>query len=209
MKKKKQRVIILLGPAGSGKGTQAKFLIRALGQPARPPTHQQAGGALAGGRVHYCQTGALLRKFTKRKSEAALRIQKIMERGALIPGFVAAFVWKGTILEKAKRGESIIFDGSPRTFHEAEEMNEALRFIGFPMPIVVYVTLPEKESLKRLFFRKRFDDTKAAISGRLRFFRKDVMPVIHFYQKQGHLITINGNQPVEMVWEDIRRALRL
>lgn len=191
-KQRKQFVIVLLGPAGSGKGTQAQFLIKALG-----------------GRVHYCQTGDLLRKFAKQKSEASRRVQKIMERGALTPGFVAAFVWKGTILEKAKQGESIIFDGSPRTFHEAEEMKEALRFIGFPTPIVLYLTLPEKESLKRLFIRKRFDDTQAAILGRLRFFKKDVMPVIRYYKKQGRLITINGNQSVQEVWRDIKKSLKL
>ncbi|MDO8600610.1 MAG: nucleoside monophosphate kinase [bacterium] len=192
MKKKKQFVILLIGPSGSGKGTQAQFLRRALGRG-----------------THYAQPGYLLRKFVKRDSEAARRIQAIMRRGDLVPGFVAAYIWKGIILKNVKQGESIIFDGAARTFREAEEMDEVLRFIGFPLPLAVYITITPEETMRRLLSRGRFDDTGAAIVKRLRFFKKDVMPVITYYKKHKRLITVNGNQPVADVWADIKKALRL
>lgn len=192
MAKRKQFVLLLIGPSGSGKGTQAKFLIRALG-----------------GRVHYCQTGDLLRKFAKKDSEAAHRVKEIMQRGDPTPGFVAAHVWKGIILNDARSDESIIFDGSPRSLCEAEEMDEVLRFVGFPFPIAVYIALGPKEATRRLLFRGRSDDTKQAIIRRLHFFKKDVVPVIKYYKKHKRLITVNGEQPPEKVREDIRKALGL
>lgn len=185
-------VLLLIGPSGSGKGTQVGFLIRALG-----------------GRTHYCQTGDLLRKFAKRKSEAARRVQKIMRRGDPTPGFVAAYIWKGIILNEVKRGDNIIFDGSPRSLREAEEMDEVLRFIRFQLPVAVYITLKSRETTRRLLLRGRFDDTKQAIIRRLRFFKKDVLPVINYYKKYKRLVAIDGNQSVEKVWEDIRKALKL
>lgn len=192
MAKRKQFILLLIGPSGSGKGTQAKFLIRALE-----------------GRTHYCQTGDLLRKFAKRKSEAARRVQKIMQRGDPTPGFVAAYIWKGIILNEAKPGDNIIFDGSPRSLREAEEMDEVLRFVRFPLPVAVYITLKPQETTRRLLLRGRFDDTKPAIVRRLNFFKKDVLPVITYYKKHKRLITINGSQPVEKVWGDIQKALGL
>lgn len=185
-------VLLLIGPSGSGKGTQAKFLIRALG-----------------GKVHYCQTGDLLRKFAKKDSEAAHRVKKIMQRGDPTPGFVAAYVWKGIILNDAKSGEGIIFDGSPRSLCEAEEMDEVLRFVQFPLPVAVHITLTPKETTRRLLLRGRFDDTKSAIVRRLRFFKKDVLPVIQYYKKHKRLITVNGEQSPPKVREDIRKALGL
>lgn len=199
MVKRKQFVILLIGPSGSGKGTQAKFLIRALSQPAR--------GALAGGKVRYCQTGDLLRKFAKQKSEAARRVKKIMRRGDPTPGFIAAYIWKGIILNRAGPGENIIFDGSPRSLREAKEMDEVLHFIQFPLPIAVHIALTPKEATRRLLFRGRSDDTKQAIVRRLRFFKKDVEPVIKYYKKHKRLITVNGEQPPKKVWEDIRKAI--
>lgn len=185
-------VLLLIGPSGSGKGTQAKFLIRALGR-----------------RTHYCQTGGLLRKFVKRKSEAARRIKTIMRKGDLVPAFISAYIWKGAILKNARAGDHIIFDGSPRTLGEAEEMDEALRFIGFPFPRAIYLTLAPEETMRRLMARGRFDDTKHAIIKRLRFFKKDVMPVVNYYKKYKRLITVNGNQAPEKVREDIRKALKI
>lgn len=192
MRKQRQRVILLIGPSGSGKRTQALFLLRALGK-----------------RTHYCQSGDLLRKFAKGESEAARRVQKIMRQGDLAPSFVASYTWKGVLLKDAKSGDNIVFDGSARTLPEAKEMDETLKFIGFPPPIAVYITLPPEETMRRLLLRGRFDDTKAAIKKRVRFFQKSVLPVIRYYQKHGRLITINGNQPVKKVWADIRKALRL
>jgi adenylate kinase len=192
MYKQKNFVLLLIGPSGSGKGTQAKFLIRALGK-----------------RTHYCQTGDLLRKFAEKDSEAARRVKKIMRRGDLIPGFIAAHIWERVILKNVKHGDSIIFDGSPRTLREAKEMDEVLRFIGSPYPRAIHITLTPEETMRRLLSRGRFDDTRSAIVKRLRFFKKSVLPVINYYKKHKRLVTVDGNQPVAGVWEDIKKATGL
>lgn len=192
MKLKKQFVVILLGPSGSGKGTQAEFLMKKLT------------------RVHYIQTGRLLRQFVKmKKSETARLVKKIMQNGKLVPPFVSSFIWMGAVFGMVKKGESIIFDGSPRTLEEAKNLNLILSWLAFPHPKVVYLTLTSRGVMKRLLLRGRFDDTHGAIRERLHFFKKDVMPVIRYYKKQGRLVTIDGNQTVEEVWRDIKKALHI
>lgn len=191
VKKTKQLVVILLGPSGSGKGTQAKFLTRVLY------------------RVHHIETGKLLRRFTKNKSEAARLVQKTMERGGMVSSLVTSSVWMSEVFKKVRPGESIVFDGSPRTLEEAKYLDHILVWLGLPPATVAYVTLTPQETIRRLLLRGRFDDTPVAIRERLRFFKKDVMPVIRYYKKKRRLVTVNGNQPVAGVWKDIRKALKL
>jgi adenylate kinase len=88
-------------------------------------------------------------------------------------------------------------------------MDRVMSDLRRPLPVAVYLAVSEREAMRRLIARGRFDDTLAAIRRRFAYFRRDVFPVIAYYRRRRRLISINGDQPIDAVWRDIRRALRL
>ncbi len=188
---KKAFTLVLVGISGSGKGTQAKFLLKRL------------RGA------HYISTGLLLRRFAKKNNPISRRIRKVLEGGFLTPGWLASFMWLREIVEHMKEGESLLFDGAPRQVYEAELLDEVLAWQKRPLPIALYIEIGPKEAEKRLLLRGRVDDTKQAIHHRITFFNKDVIPMTKYYKKRGRLIVINGEQQPEKVWRDIKKVLHL
>lgn len=191
MKLKKSFTLVLVGISGSGKGTQAKFLLGRLR------------------RTHYISTGLLLRQFAKKDNPIAKRVRLILEKGFLTPGWLASFMWMREIIEQVKEGESLLFDGAPRQKYEAELLDEVMAWQKRPLPVALYINIGPKEAEKRLLLRGRGDDMKQAIQHRINFFYKDVIPMVRYYKNHKRLIMINGEQPPEKVWRDIKKALAL
>ena len=118
---KEPRVFILMGRSGCGKGTQAKLLSKYL-------QDNNLGETL------YVYTGERLRVFAEKEGSFSARLAKEeMKAGALLPSFLAVWLWSGALIEGVKENNNIIMDGSPRTLLEAAMMDDAMEFYGRKM----------------------------------------------------------------------------
>ena len=185
------RTIIFLGISGSGKGTQAAKLLKALP------------------RAKQISTGEGLRRMALRKNLVGGYIREILNHGNLAPYWAPTSIWLSEFLERLKGDEPLVFDGAPRRIEEAKMLDDFMKDVGRPAPFAVYLRVSQRSALRRLLERGRSDDNRRAIAARFRFFRTDVHPVIRYYQHRTRLAVINGDQSVEDVWRDIKKALRL
>lgn len=180
--------IFILGPQGSGKGTQANLLSQKLGIPA-------------------LSMGQLLRDETASGSDLGKEIQDVINRGELVSDQLALQILKGRLSrEDAKDG--YILDGYPRNKAQYEA------FASFDAPTAVLViTVPREESVARLMRRaqieQRPDDTKEAIERRLEIYDQETKPIIDWYRAQGIVHEINGVGSLEDVEARIDAALEV
>ena len=179
-----------VGRSGSGKGTQAEKILAHLGHDA-----------------YRVRTGDFFRTLGAKNHATARLVKHIMEKGLLAPWWLPAFVWMKDLIEDGKGAEHMIFDGSPRRIGEAKLLDEVMEWHGRSLPLCIYVDVPEKEVIARLLMRKRSDDNMRAIHNRMKYFSRDVMPVIHYYKARRRLIHVDGAKSVEAVWRDINQAL--
>jgi len=189
--KNKEYVLLLIGPSGSGKGTQADFLKK------RIP------------RLKIIRTGPMLKKLARRNTITAEFVLPYLKNGLLVPGWLASFTWMKVVFESVLSGENLLFDGAPRQVSEARLLDEVMNWHKKPLPRAIFLDIDRKESQRRLLLRGRSDDTNEAIKERLKFYYKNVIPVISYFKKNKRLIRVNGEQEPEKVAEDIRKALHI
>ena len=187
------RVIILMGRSGCGKGTQAKLLVKHL-------RDNNLGETL------YVYTGEKLRNFAGKEENLAARLAKSkMKDGNLLPSFLAVWLWSGALIEGVKENNNVIMDGSPRTLLEAMMVDDAMEFYSRSNVVPIFLETSEEWSTRRLVGRGRSDDSLKSIKERLAYFKKDVAPVIDYYdgRSKHKLIRINSEQSVEGVHREI------
>jgi adenylate kinase len=171
--------MVLLGPPGAGKGTQAQVLAERLGIPA-------------------ISTGEMLRAAVLEGSELGRKVQGIMTSGALVDDATMAEVVRGR-LAKADACKGFLLDGYPRTLPQAETLEAILREEGCDLDGVLLVDVPEDELVRRALARRREDDKEEVIRERLRVYREKTAPLIGYYRKRGLLREIDGDRPIEEV----------
>ena len=189
--KNKEFILLLIGPSGSGKGTQAGFLASRISK------------------LRIIRTGPMLRKLAKRNTLTAKYLSPYLQKGLLVPGWLASFTWMKVVFESVLFGENLLFDGAPRQVSEARLLDEVMGWHKKPLPKAIFLDINPKESQRRLLLRGRSDDTAEAIKERIKFYYKNVIPVIRYFEKNKRLIRVNGEQGPEKVSEDIRKALKL
>jgi adenylate kinase len=178
--------LVLLGPAGAGKSTQAKLLADATGVPV-------------------VSTGELLRAEVARGTPLGRRIGATMARGQLVDEpVVNQIVAQRIARPDCARG--LILDGYPRTPGEARFLDWLLRLRGFMPPTVVELEVPEPALLERLGERGRSDDTLVALARRLRDWRAETAPLRAYYAR-GDFHRIRGDQPREQVFRALVAVL--
>lgn len=182
--------IVVMGRSGSGKGTQAEFLMERLGESA-----------------YHIETGKVMRRILQQTNATTIISRYIMEKGKLQPSWFGAFVWLKELIEGGHADRDLIFDGAPRKVSEAQLVDEVMVWHGRHLPIAVYVDASEDTVTKRLLARGRDDDTPFAIRNRMDFFRRDVQPVVEYYESQNRLIHIDGERPPEEVWKELDEEL--
>jgi adenylate kinase len=171
--------IVLLGPPGAGKGTQAQLLAQRLGVPA-------------------ISTGDMLRAAVTAGSELGGRVQDVMASGGLVDDALMAEVVRERLThEDTARG--YLLDGYPRTLPQAETLAGILRDAGQELDGVLLVAVPEDELVRRTLSRGRADDQEEVIRERLRVYREKTEPLIGYYRERGLLREIDGNLSVEEV----------
>ena len=183
--------ITIIGRSGCGKGTQAKFIVKRL---------KSLG-------VKCLETGKFLRNILKKDNPTVEIAKRIMERGELIPSWLAAYTWLKNLIEKGSASYNIVFDGSPRKVWEAELLDEVIGWHSRHLPICIYLDVSREETYNRLMARKRADDNPEAISRRLDYFEVDVLPTVAYYQSKDRIIVINGEQSPKKVWKEIDEKL--
>lgn len=185
--------LILLGPPGAGKGTQAKILVDAYGIP-------------------QLSTGDILRAAIAAKTPLGLEAKAIVDRGDLVSDtIVNGIVSERLDQEDCKPG--FILDGFPRTIAQAEALDRMLAEKGVQLDAVVEIKAAADELVKRVINRAResggarADDNEDVLRNRLDVYRDQTAPLVSYYADQGLLRTIDGMAPVEAVTDAIKAAL--
>lgn len=175
--------IVLLGPPGSGKGTQAALLRDRLDIP-------------------HISTGDLLRNAVQQQTELGRKAKSYMDAGDLVPDALML----GLIEERLGEPDvanGFILDGYPRNLAQAEALDEVLERIGQPVDLAISVTVDEGEIVDRLSGRAveegRSDDTEDVIRNRLRVYAEQTAPVAGHYAERGQLREVDGMGSVEEV----------
>ncbi|WP_375775246.1 adenylate kinase [Bradyrhizobium sp. ma5] len=189
--------LILLGPPGSGKGTQAQRLVHRHG-------------------IVQLSTGEMLRAAAAAGTPVGLQAKEIMANGGLVPDEVVVGIIADRIEEPdAKKG--FILDGFPRTVPQAEALDELLRKKHLKLDAVVELRVNESALLARVEKRAeetrargeevRLDDTPEVLTKRLAQYRSLTEPLIHYYSERRKLLTVDGMMTIEHVTREINRIL--
>jgi adenylate kinase len=183
--------VLLIGPPGSGKGTQGDRLSARLG-------------------IEHLAAGDLLRAEVAAQTPLGQRVEAIMRRGELVPDTVIIGLLMPRVLA-ASDATGYLLDGFPRTVHQAVEARK-LAEIGQATPhAAIYLDAPREELVRRILARAeiegRPDDNEQTVANRLRVFDEATQPLVEYYRGRGLLHVINANQDADSVENDILRAL--
>lgn len=187
--------VVLLGPPGSGKGTQSKFLVEKFG---------------------YIQisTGELLRdKVQQKDSSMGKEINDIMKSGELVPDKIVIQL----IVEKISlyREKNIIFDGFPRNINQAVVLDESLEKISVLLDKAVFIDVDYEILKERIASRinesddenKRSDDNIQTLVKRIDVYKQNTLPIVEYYREKGILTEINGMLKIEEVSQQILKII--
>ena len=178
--------IILFGPPGCGKGTQATFISESLSIP-------------------HLSTGDMLRSAVSSGSEIGLKAKNIMESGGLVSDQIVLSIVEERIA-KHDCEKGFILDGFPRTVNQAEKL-DLLLSINHKLDYVLRIKVDEEEIIKRLIDRAREDDKPDIIKNRFKTYNLETQPLIPFYEDRKILFNINGMQEIKKVSEDIKKVI--
>jgi len=180
--------ILIVGPQGSGKGTQAKLLAEKLDIPA-------------------FSMGDLLRDQVARATEVGLQVKDVLDSGQLVSDELARDVFKARIDEEGAEGRFII-DSYPRNMAQYEAAKSV-----FSPTVVLLIEVPREESMSRIVKRAeiegRSDDTPEVIEKRLSIYDEETVPMIEAYERDGIVRRINGVGTVEEIASRINMALHI
>ena len=179
--------LVLLGPPGAGKGTQAAILSEKLGVP-------------------HISTGDLFRANIGEGTPLGVEAKSYIDAGKLVPTDVTArMVEERLSQDDAKNG--FLLDGFPRTTEQAAWVDEDFAAAGHPITLVVSLAGDEDVIVDRLAARGRPDDAPAIVRNRLAVYRAETAPVEDHYRAAGQLVTVDGVGEVEEVYARIVRAI--
>ncbi len=179
--------LVLLGPPGSGKGTQAELLAERLGIPA-------------------ISTGDIVRGAIAEGSELGQRVEQIVSSGNLVDDDTMGEIVRHRLAQDDAAG-GFLLDGYPRTLPRADPLASVLEEIGRSLTGVVMIDVPEDALVERMLGRGRADDQEDVIRQRLEVYRAQTQPLIEHYRSQGTLLAIDGSASIEEVNDAILEAL--
>lgn len=211
--------ILLMGPPGAGKGTQAAKLVEEFGIP-------------------HISTGDMFRAAVKEGTPLGKQAKECMDAGLLVPDSVTIGIVKER-LAKADCAKGFILDGFPRTIEQAEALTKTLAELSIVLSRVVNITVPDEELLRRMTGRRickncgatwhvvfnapqvanvcdkcsgelyqRDDDQDETVQRRLNVYGAQTKPLIAYYQEKGLYAEIDGRQDIDKVFQDVVSSVR-
>ena len=210
--------ILLMGPPGAGKGTQAEKLIEEF-------------------KIPHISTGDMFRAAVKAGTELGKEAKKYMDAGGLVPDAVTIGIVRES-LSKPECADGFMLDGFPRTLDQAIALDGILKDLGIKLTGVVNISVPDSELVGRVTGRRickacgatyhvtfnpskvedvcdkcggnlyqRDDDKEETVKNRLGAYHNQTEPLIEYYKKQGVFMDINGLQDIDKVYADVKAAL--
>lgn len=172
--------ILLIGPQGSGKSTQAQLLGENLGLP-------------------IISVGDIFRQIAVSDTDEARRIKQILDSGQLVDDQTTAELIKKRVNEEDMK-DGFIMDGYPRTMEQASIFDPSF-------DKVIYLEIPREEVVERLMKRGRADDTALLINQRLDLYYQQTQPLLDYYKQKGLLMTLDGKGSIEEIQDKIKSSL--
>ncbi len=211
--------LILLGPPGAGKGTQAVGIVKAFGIP-------------------HISTGDIFRKNLKEGTDLGVKAKSFMDKGLLVPDKLVVEIVEDRLKEKDCEG-GFLLDGFPRTLNQAKELDDVLARMNVSMDNVVNIEVDKDILVGRAVGRRicrgcgatyhvefnppaqkeicdlcggdlyqRSDDNEETVSKRIKVYLEQTQPLIEYYSQKGILINVDGKQEIDKVTADIEKALK-
>jgi len=184
--------LVIFGPPGSGKGTQAAHI-------------QQKYGLL------HLSTGEILRKEMALKTVLGQKVESFVISGQLVPDELITKVLEKALAENMSHGNGFIFDGFPRNGEQAQILEDALSPLGLEINLAINLTASDSELIKRILLRGetsgRADDNEIVIKERLEIYHKNVSDLMNFYQTRGKLYEVHGEGSPAEVFERITKLI--
>ena len=183
--------ILLLGPQGSGKGTQAKRISEEYGVP-------------------HIATGDMLRTAIDADTPLGRQLKPILDSGRLVSDELMIQLIRNR-LEEPDAAEGFVLDGFPRTWAQAQALDRMLREIGRDMDVVFELQTSDDVSTQRLLKRaeeeSRADDTPEVIAERLATYHRETEPLVEHYRTSGNVVGIHADRSINEVFSEIQDAL--
>ena len=182
--------LILFGPPGAGKGTQANFIADKY-------------------KVSHISTGDVLREAVKNQTEVGMHAKSFMDKGELVPDTVVIEIIKQKLasLDDMK----FMLDGFPRTVAQAEALDEMLNELGVKIDVVVFLDVDDEEVVARIMKRQelegRQDDSEDVVRNRLNVYREQTSPLGEYYNNKGILRKIDGIGSIEDIQSRVNDVL--
>jgi len=210
--------LVLLGPPGAGKGTQASAIIKKYNIP-------------------HISTGDIFRANIKKGTELGKKAKAYMDKGQLVPDELVVSIVKDRLLEDDCK-DGFLLDGFPRTVKQAEALDDELTKMELKLDHVINIDVESDELIKRAVGRRickncgatyhiefnppkkeeecdvcggelyqRDDDTEKTVANRIEVYLKETKPLVDYYTKKGIIFSVDGKQAIEDVFKDIVKSL--
>jgi adenylate kinase len=183
--------VLLLGPQGSGKGTQASRISQTYG-------------------IAHVATGDMLRAAMSADTDLGRRVKPLYDSGRLVPDELMIELIRERLGED-DAADGFVLDGFPRTMPQARALNTMLQELGRDLSVVFELQVSDGVCVERLLRRAelegRPDDTEDAILRRLHLYHSETEPLVEYYRVQGNLVGIHADRTVDEVFEEIQEAL--
>jgi adenylate kinase len=179
--------LLLFGPPGAGKGTQAQILASLLAIP-------------------HISTGDIFRTAVANQTELGIQAKGFMDRGELVPDSLVIDLIKDRLTQPDTHNGWLL-DGFPRTLPQAEALEQLLTYLGQEYDRVLNLEVPDATLVERMLGRGRQDDNEAVIRTRLQVYRDQTEPLIGFYRQRQRLVDIDGSLDVEAVTHQIQEIV--
>lgn len=180
--------LIFLGPPGAGKGTQAQTLAHICNIP-------------------HISTGDILRQAVSQQTDLGQKAKSYIDQGELVPDQLILDIMQAR-LDQADAKFGWVLDGFPRNIVQATFLDVLLQKINQEYDYVVNLEVPDEILVARMLGRGRRDDNESVIRHRLQVYREQTAPLIDFYRDRQQLVSVDGNQPVELVTSELQKLIQ-